>query len=61
MVGGGQQVMYTGRLIDELIATVERAELNAHIVRPQHPEPEEYLYLSLQENTPANSNLLGVA
>jgi hypothetical protein len=53
--------MYTGRLIDELIATVERAELNAHIVRQQPPQPEEYLYLSLPECAATNPNLLGVA
>ena len=53
--------MYTGKLIDDLIATVERAELNAHIVREQQAHGDEFLYLALPENTPANPSLMGVA
>jgi hypothetical protein len=53
--------MYTGKLIDELIATVERAELNAHIVREQQAQADEFRYLALPENTRANPGLMGVA
>jgi hypothetical protein len=52
--------MYTGTLIDELIATVEQVELNAHIVR-ERPEPSEPMWYGALSENATNPNLVGVA
>ena len=49
---------FTGTLIEELIATVERAEANAHKLEAAEIEP---WFASAQESTNYESKLLGVA
>jgi hypothetical protein len=51
-------MMFTGTLIDDLIATVERAEQKAQA--EQTAEIEAW-FASVQENTNYDSNFLGVA
>jgi hypothetical protein len=55
--------MFTGTLIDDLIATVERAEARTQELAPIEIEPcsIEPWILSTQENPDSDSKLLGVA
>ena len=50
--------MYTGTLIEDLMATVERAE--QHAADASTPEPEPWIAIGSFE-VGAESNLLGVA
>jgi hypothetical protein len=64
---------FTGNLIEELMATVERAELRARSDEPMFAEPMftestfigqmavEPWFASMQENVDYDSKLLGVA
>jgi hypothetical protein len=56
----GEAVMYTGNLIEELMATVERAEEHA---RGQNSENdlERWYAAAHSSNQPVQANLLGVA
>lgn len=51
--------MYTGTLIEDLIAAVERAERHAEF-EPQSPQPEAWAALGRFE-VGTEANLLGVA
>ena len=51
--------MYTGTLIDDLIATVERAEQHAY-QEPESPESDGWS-IGAQQAEQAEPNLLGVA
>jgi hypothetical protein len=56
-------MIFTGTLIDDLMATVERAEQRAQADEPIFAEPmvvESWL-ASVQENTDYDSKFLGVA
>ena len=59
---------FTGTLIDDLMATVERAEQRAHLDEPMFAEASfaetltaEPWFASVQENADYDSKLLGVA
>ncbi len=51
-------MMFTGTLIEDLIATVERAEARTKNVEPAEIEP---WFASVQKEMNYDSNLLGVA
>lgn len=50
--------MFTGTMIEELMATVERAEARTTDLEPSEIEP---WFASVQENANYDSKLLGVA
>jgi hypothetical protein len=52
--------MYKGTLIDDLMATVERAERHAH-QQADSVELEYWYALTGRQLVPADQNLLGVA
>jgi hypothetical protein len=52
--------MYKGTLIDDLMATVERAERHAH-QQADSIELEHWYALTGRQLVPADQNLLGVA
>ncbi len=52
--------MFTGNLIDQLMATVERAEARAHQPGESAP-PEPWYAVAAQEISPLEHDLLGVA
>ena len=53
--------MYTGTLIDELMATVERTEKGALHVRSQEEELAYFYNVAQSELTQSESQLAGVA
>jgi hypothetical protein len=53
-------MMYQGTLIDDLMATVERAERHAH-QQTGSAELEHWYALAGRQLAPADQNLLGVA
>jgi hypothetical protein len=55
-----QEMMFTGTLIEDLIATVERVEQKARAEAQEMAEMEPW-FASNQENVSCDSKLLGVA
>ena len=55
--------MFTGNLIEDLIATVERAEQSAQLDKHERPIPliSDSWFASLQDNAEYDSKLIEVA
>jgi hypothetical protein len=53
--------MFTGTLIEDLMSTVERAELQARENREELQETEQWHGIASYEFTQTENNLLGVA
>jgi hypothetical protein len=59
---GISEMTFTGTLIDDLMATVERAEQKAQSNEPLFAEPMVVeTWFSIEENTDYDSKFLGVA